>query len=64
MAKTNCTLDYNFELMLLTTLPQKYKCHVKQQSYYCLRASQQTCLALVLVDSARAFRGLGWEALV
>jgi len=31
MAKTNCSLDNNFKL--LTTLPQKYNCHVEQQIF-------------------------------
>jgi len=33
MAKTNCNLDNNFKLKLLTTPPQKYKCHVEQQIF-------------------------------
>jgi len=34
MAKTNCSLDNNFKLKLLTTRPQKYICHVGQQIFY------------------------------
>jgi len=61
MAKTNCSLDNNFKLKLVTTLHQKYKCHVRKQCYYCLRALQKTRLPLVLVDSARSFCGLRVE---
>jgi len=27
-------LDNSFKLKLLTTLPQMYKCHVEQQTFY------------------------------
>jgi len=60
-AKTNCSLNKNFQLKLMTTLHQKYKCHVRQQSYYCLSEGiTETCMSSVLADSARAFRGLVW----
>jgi len=34
MAKTNCSVNSNLKLKLLTTIPEKYTCHVEQQFFY------------------------------